>query len=104
MTEYETASLAVQQASLAVEEAALTAAYWQTGVSAIPSALTLAVSSGLVLYGFHLMRQGTEQRRAEMDAAAIAAEQRHAESMAALTELIRRTGGTRPDGKNPEQS
>lgn len=100
MTEYETASLAVQQASLALEEAALTVAYWQI----VFSALTLAVSSGLVLYGFRLMRQRTEQRRAEMDVAAAAAEQRHAESMAALTELIRRTGSTRPDGKNPEQT
>lgn len=104
MTEYETASLAVQHASLAVEEAALTATYWQTGVSAVTSALTLAVSSGLVLYGFRLMRQGTEQRRAEMDVAAAAAEQRHAESMVALTELIRRTGSSRPDGKNPERT
>lgn len=51
MTEYEAASLAVQHASLAVEEAVLTAAYWQTGISATTSALTLAVSSGLVLYG-----------------------------------------------------
>ena len=99
MTEYETASLAVQQASLALEEAALTVAYWQI----VFSALTLAVSSGLVLYGFRLMRQGTEQRRAEMDVAAAAAEQRHTESMVALTELIRRTSSPRPDGKNPEQ-
>lgn len=104
MTEYEAASLAVQHASLAVEEAALTAAYWQTGISATTSALTLAMSSGLVLYGFRLMRQGTEQRWAEMDAAATAAEQRHTETMTALTELIRRTGSTRPDGKNPEQT
>ena len=104
MTEYEAASLAVQHASLAVEEAVLTAAYWQTGISATTSALTLAVSSGLVLYGFRLMRRGTEQRWAEMAAAATAAEQRHAESMAALTELIRRTGSTRPDGKNLEQT
>ena len=50
------------------------------------------------------MRRGTEQRWAEMAAAATAAEQRHAESMAALTELIRRTGSTRPDGKNLEQT
>ena len=70
MTEYETASLALQQA-------ALTASYWQTGI-------TLAVSSGLVLYGFRLMHRGTEARRAEMDAAAKAAEQRHTETMTVL--------------------
>lgn len=70
MTEYETANLALQQA-------ALTASYWQTGI-------TLAVSSGLVLYGFRLMRRGTDARRAEMDAAAKAAEQRHVETMTVL--------------------
>ena len=49
MTEYEAAALAVQQASLAVQQAVLTASYWQTGI-------TLAVSSGLILYGFRIMR------------------------------------------------
>ena len=70
MTEYEAAALAVQQAGLAVT-------YWQTGLSA----LTLAVSSGLVLYGFRLMRLGTEQRREE-------ARQQHEETMTALKALI----------------
>ena len=70
MTEYETASLALQQA-------ALTASYWQTGI-------TLAVSSGLVLYGFRLVHRGTEARRAEIDAATKAAEQRHTETMTVL--------------------
>ena len=66
MTEYEAAALAVRQAGLAV-------AYWQTGLSA----LTLVVSSGLVLYGFRLMRLGTEQRREE-------ARRQHEETMTAL--------------------
>ena len=70
MTEYETANLALQPA-------ALTASYWQTGI-------TLAVSSGLVLYGFRLMRRGTDARRTEMDAAVKAAEQRHIETMTVL--------------------
>ena len=60
MSEYEIANLAVQQA-------AITAGYWQTGI-------TLAVSSGLVLYGFRIMRRGTEQRRAETT-------QQHTEAM-----------------------
>ena len=55
MSEYETANLALEQAALA-------ATYWQTGLSAVLSLLTLAVSSGLVLYGFRLMGRGTEQR------------------------------------------
>lgn len=67
MTEYETASLALQQA-------ALTPSYWQTGI-------TLAVSSGLVLYGFRLIRRGSEQRRAE-------ANQQHAATMRTLEARI----------------
>lgn len=70
MTEYETANLALQQA-------ALTASYWRTGI-------TLAVLSGVVLYGFRLMRRDTDDRRAEMDAAAKAAEQRHIKTMTVL--------------------
>ena len=70
MTEYETANLALRQA-------ALTASYWQTG-------FTLAVSSSLVLYGFRLMHRGPEARRAEIDAATKAAEQRHIETMTVL--------------------
>ena len=54
---------------------------WQIGLSA----LTLAVSGGLVLYGFRLMRLGTEQRREE-------ARQQHEETMTALRVLIERTG------------
>ena len=71
MSEYEIANLALQQATI-------TAGYWQTGI-------TLAVSSSLVLYGFHIMRQGTKQRRVETTQqhteAMTAAEQRHIEVM-----------------------
>ena len=73
MTEFEAASLAIRQA-------ALTVSYWQTGLGA----LTLAISSGLILYGFRLMRLGTEQRREE-------ANQHHTETMRALEILIERT-------------
>ena len=71
MSEYEIANLALQQATI-------TAGYWQTGI-------TLAVSSSLVLYGFHIMRQGTKQRRVETTQqhteAMTSAEQRHTEVM-----------------------
>ena len=50
-----------EAATIAYQHALLTITYWQTGLSA----LTLFVSSGLVLYGFRLMRLGTEQRREE---------------------------------------
>ena len=73
MTEFEAVSLAIRQAALSVS-------YWQTGLSA----LTLAIFSGLILYGFRLMRLGTEQRREE-------ANQHHTETMRALEILIERT-------------
>ena len=73
MTEFEAASLVIRQA-------ALTVSYWQTGLSV----LTLAVLSGLILYGFRLMRLGTEQCREE-------ANQHHTETMRALEILIERT-------------
>ena len=70
---YQNASLAIQQAGLDLQQGNLTLGYWQIGLSA----LTLAVSSGLVLYGFRLMWLGTEQRREE-------ARQQHEETMTAL--------------------
>ena len=66
-----------EAATIAYQHAILTITYWQTGLSA----LTLLVSSGLVLYGFRLMRLGTEQRREE-------ARQQHEEAMTALKALI----------------
>lgn len=95
MSEYEVANLGLQQANLDIQQAALglrqtalglqqaalTATYWQTGISAGLSLLTLIVSSCLVLYGFRLMRRGTERRAREAD-------QRHTEAMAALRALI----------------
>ena len=95
MSEYEVANLSLQQANLDIQhanlglrkaalglqQAALTATYWQTGISAGLSLLTLAVSSSLVLYGFRLMRRGTERRAREAD-------QRHTEAMTALRTLI----------------
>ena len=92
MSEYEITNLALQRA-------AITAGYWQTGIS-------LAVWSGLVLYGCRIMRRGTEQCRAEKTKqhtetmtvaeqrhteAMKASEERHIEAMKALQELIERT-------------
>lgn len=84
MSEYEVANLGIQQANLGLRQAALTATYWQTGITVGLSLLTLVVSSCLVLYGFRLMRHGTERRARE-------AEQRHTEAMTALRTLIERT-------------
>ena len=81
MNEFEAATIAYQQA-------ALTITYWQTSLSA----LTLLVSSVLVLYGFRLMRLGTEQRREEArqqhEQRREEAHQQHEEAMTALKALI----------------
>ena len=66
-----------EAATIAYQHAILTITYWQTGLSA----LALLVYSGLALYGFRLMRLGTEQRREE-------ARQQHEEAMTALKALI----------------
>lgn len=80
MSEWEAATIAYQNASLAIQQGSLTLGYWQTALRA----LTLAVSSGVVMSGFRLMRLGTEQRREE-------ARQQHAETMRVLEVLIERT-------------
>ena len=77
-----------EAATIAYQHAILTITYWQTGLSA----LTLFVSSGLVLYGFRLMRLGTEQRREEArqqhEQRREEARQQHEEAMTALKALI----------------
>ena len=67
-------SLALQEASVALQQAALTASHWHT-------AITLAVSSCLVLYGFRIMRQSTEARNAALQADQEQRRQEHAETM-----------------------
>ena len=81
MNEYQTAmvalqetSVALQQAGLTLQEAALAASHWHT-------AITLAVSSCLVLYGFRIMRQSTDARNAALQADQEQRHQEHAETM-----------------------
>lgn len=76
MTEFEAATIAYQNASLSL-------ATWQT----VLSGATLAVSSVLVLYGFRLMRLGTEARNRQLDAME-AAQRQQGE---VLAELLRRS-------------
>ncbi len=81
MTEFETASLALQNTSVAAQHAAMAQAFW-LGVGQIFAVIGgTIVNAFLILRGFRLMHAGTEQRRVEAD-------QRHAESMAALRAMI----------------
>lgn len=81
MTEFETATLALHNTSIVTEQAAAAQAFW-IGVGQIA-----AVGGGIIVYaflifrGFRLMQTGTEQRRIEAD-------QRPAESMAALRAML----------------
>ena len=94
MTEYEAATLAIQETSLRFQEvalgiqeaalalcaSALTVAKWQV-------AATLAIGIGqiaVVAFGIRAMTRAGERRAREQD-------QRHDEAMTALRELIRRT-------------
>ena len=90
MTEFEAATIAYQNASLAIQQGSLALATWQT----LLSAATLAVSSGLVLYGFRLMRLGTDARNRQLDAME-AAQREQAEALGkigeGIAELLRRS-------------
>lgn len=81
MTEFETASLALQNASVVAQHAATAQAFW-LGVGQIAAGVgSTIVNAFLILRGFRLMQADMEQRRVEAD-------QRHAESMAALRAML----------------
>ena len=73
MTEYEAASLALQEASLAAQQAAVWVA-----------AAVGAVQCALIAYGLYIMRQAARHRDAQHRETMTALENRHRESMAAL--------------------
>lgn len=81
MTEFETASLALQNAGVAAQHAATAQAFW-LGVGQIATVICgTIVNAFLILRGFRLIQADMEQRRIEAD-------QRHAESMAALRAML----------------
>ena len=96
MTEYETATLALQEASLALQELSI----WAT----VGVGLMHAVLIGCGLWMMH--RASSDRNRAMDDDHRVAdqrheevqkvAQQRHEEAMAALKALIERTAPSRP--------
>ena len=80
MTDYETASLTLQQASV-------WAAYVQAGVAGV---IGLA-QCGLIYVGLRRMGEASAERKAQHDETMTALKTQHEASMTALTELIRRT-------------
>ena len=97
MTEYEAASLVLQQAALAAQQAAVWVA-----------ALVGAAQCSLIGVGLYIMRQASKQRDAQhreniaqhretmaaINAQREAHSEQHQENMEALRELIRRTSAT----------
>lgn len=84
MTEFETATLAFQQASLE-------ATYWATYVQAGIAGLVGLVQCLLIAYGLRLMQRSNTDRQRQTDLA----EKRHEESMLALSqqgEALRQQG------------
>ena len=80
MTDYETASLALRQASV-------WATYVQAGVALVVGGL----QCGLIYIGLRRMGEASAERKDQHAETMTALETRHEVSMTALTELIRRT-------------
>ena len=76
MTDYETASLALQQASVEIGRADVWATYVQAGIAGVVGLIQCA----LIAWGLKLMRQSARHR-----------DQQHEENMLALKALIERT-------------
>lgn len=81
MTEFETATLALQHANVVAQHAATAQAFW-LGVGQIATVIGgTIVNAFLILRGFRLMQTDMEQRRVEAD-------QWYAENMAALRAML----------------
>ena len=78
MTEYESATLALREWAL-----------WAAVAHVVATLIVGAAQVAVVAYGIRAMRTATDKRAAEQD-------QRHLETMTALTALIERTAPARP--------
>ena len=92
MTEYETASLALQEASLALQELSI----WATaGVGFLHAAL-IGCGLWMMLRASSDRNRAMDEDRRAADQRHEEAQQRHEEAMAALKALIERTAPPRP--------
>ena len=87
MTDYETASLALQQASVEIGRASVWATYVQAGVALVIGGL----QCGLIYVGLRRMGEASAERKDQHAETMTALKTQHEASMTALTELIRRT-------------
>ncbi len=91
MTDYETASLTLQQVSVEIGRASVWATYVQAGVALVIGGL----QCGLIDVGLRRMGEASAERKAQHDETMTALKTQHEASMTALTELIRRTAPSR---------
>ena len=83
MSEFETATIAFQNAMVTFQNASLWATYAQAGVAGLVGLAQCL----LIAYGLKLMQRSNADRQRQTDLA----EKRHEESMLALRTLIERT-------------
>ena len=87
MTDYETASLALQQASVEIGRAGVWATYVQAGVALVIGGL----QCGLIYVGLRRMGEASAERKAQHDETMTVLQNQHTENMVALRTLIERS-------------
>lgn len=88
MTEFQTATLAIQEATLSAQHAANAQAFWFGFAHAGVALAGVIVNAVLILKGLARMREAATERSAELQAAQEDRRQQHAEAMTALRALI----------------
>ena len=84
MTDYETASLALQQAGVEIGRAGVRATYVRAGVALIIGGF----QCGLIYYGLRLMSKGSTERTTQLTTQHAETMAAHAETMAAHAETM----------------
>ena len=87
MTDYETASLALQQASVEIGRAGVWATYVQAGVALVIGGL----QCGLIYVGLRRMGEASAERKAQHDETMTVLQNQHTENMVVLRTLIERS-------------
>ena len=87
MTDYETASLALQQASVEIGRAGVWATYVQAAVALVVGGL----QCGLIYVGLRRMGEASAERKAQHDETMTVLQNQHTENMVALRTLIERS-------------
>lgn len=88
MTEFQTATLAIQEATLSAQYVANAQAFWSGFAQAGAVLAGVIVNAVLILKGLARMREAAAERSAELQAAQEERRQQHAEAMTALRAVI----------------